>query len=158
MPSSFPISLWEQGREGRKEFAPREVVSLVEANTACAAHIRLFLTQACSLQANHSRESLQLSEVPSKSPGKRLCWVGLTPWFLAQNQIAIDELNNDYWYLCDGELISISSDFTLEKWNPHSLLTHLPPATLLTEQLLQTQTTYSTGLCCWLFSISIAWL
>lgn len=124
--ASFPISLWEWGRDGRREFTSREVVSLAEANTGCAAHTRLFMTQACSLQANHSRESLQLRKVPSTSPGKRLCWVGLTHWFLAQNQKAMDELNNDYWYLCDGNLICISSDFRLEKWNQCSLTSPLP--------------------------------
>lgn len=138
-------------REGRREFTSREVVSQAEANTACAAHIRLFVTQACSLQADHSRESLQLSEVPSRSPGKRLCWVGLTRWFLAQRWA-------QQWLLISLQWGTDFHFFRLQIGEVKPVLTYLPPAPLPTEQLLQTWATYSTGLCCWLFSISIAWL
>lgn len=153
--ASFPISLWGRGREGRRHFTSREVVSLAEANTACAAHVRLFVTQACSLQADHSRESLQLSKIPSKRTGKRLLsWSHtLVPGTKPEsNGWAQQWLLVSLWWGTDFHF------FRLQTGEMKPVLTQLPPATLPTVQLLRTWATYSTGLCCWLFSISIAWL
>lgn len=117
--ASFPISLWEGGKEGfylqGGGFPGRGIIY-----TACAAHIRLFVTQACSPQADHSaikwnpfqeqwKETLRSwshTLVPGTKPesnGWPQKWLLVSLWW-----------GTDFHF------------FRLEKWNQYSLTSPLP--------------------------------
>lgn len=76
--ASFPISLWEGGSLPPGSWLLQQLPVLL--------HIRQFATQAHSHEPCYSREFVEPSKAPSKCPGKRLCWLGLTHWFLTQKQ------------------------------------------------------------------------
>lgn len=138
--ASFPVPLWEGGSSPPGRWLPQQRPVLL-----VLPHLRLFVTQACSLKPWHS------SRVPSMCPGKEtlLRWShSLVPGTKAERDeqrtmiSGISAMGNPISFLQTEEV------------KPERTF----PCHTAYQAAARARASYSTGLCCWLFSFPTAWL